>query len=95
MIARVLVYLVLLGIGIGLYYGIDCLPPAWKDWLAGKKTQFVGWAAIVLPEAIDILAQVQSFGLFDYAPGPWQKVIMQGIGVLTLVCRLRTRIEAV
>jgi hypothetical protein len=37
--------------------------------------------------------QVQALGLIDYAPGPYQKVITQILGVLVLVCRLRTARE--
>jgi hypothetical protein len=90
---RFLIY-VLLAVGaLALYYGLDRLPPSWRAWLAGKKTKLVALGAIVAPELIDIVTQVQALDLIEYAPGPYQKVITQALGVLVLVCRLRTTRE--
>lgn len=94
MLTRIVVYIVLAAIGIAVYFGIDYLPESWREWLTGKKTKIIAWGAIILPEAVDILTQVQALGLFDYAPGPWSKVITQAIGVLVLVSRLRTTKES-
>jgi hypothetical protein len=91
--SRLLIYGLLIAAALALYYGLEYLPAAWRDWLAGKKTKLVAWGAIVVPEMIDILTQVQALGLIDYAPGPYQKVITQILGVLVLVCRLRTARE--
>jgi hypothetical protein len=93
MATRVAIYLVLVLAAVGLYYGLDYLPKSWRAWLAGKKTKLVGWAVIVGPELLDIATQIQGLGLIDYAPGPTQKIITQVIGVLVLVCRLRTARE--
>ena len=93
MLTRIVVYLVLAAIGVGIYYGIDYLQESWREWLAGKKTKVLAWSVIILPEAVDILTQVQALGIFDYAPGQYQKFFTQGIGILVLVCRLRTTKE--
>jgi hypothetical protein len=90
---RILIYVALLCAGVAVYYGIDYLPESWREWLKGKKTQLVGWAAIVLPEVVSIATEVQALGLLDYAPNPVAKVAMQVIGVLALVMRLRTKRE--
>jgi hypothetical protein len=90
---RLWLYPLLIAAAVALYYGIDRLPQAWQDWLRGKKTKLVALAAIVGPELADILTQVQELGLIEYAPGPWQKIITQALGVLMLVCRLRTARE--
>jgi hypothetical protein len=90
---RLVVYALLIGGALALYYGIDYLPESWREWLKGKKTQLVGWAAIVLPEVASIATEVQALGLLDYAPNPVAKVAMQVIGVLALVMRLRTKRE--
>jgi hypothetical protein len=90
---RLIVYALLIAVALALYYGLDHLPAGWREWLAGKKTKLVAWAAIVAPEVIDIATQVQALGLIEYAPGPYQKIITQALGVLVLVCRLRTARE--
>ena len=91
--SRLLIYGLLVAGALALFYGLDRLPASWRAWLAGKKTKLVGIGAIVAPELIDIVTQVQALGLIDYAPGPYQKIITQALGVLVLVCRLRTARE--
>jgi hypothetical protein len=88
--SRLLIYVLLIAGALALYYGLEYLPAAWRAWLAGKKTKLVAWSAILAPEAIDLVTQIQALGLIDYAPGPYQKIITQALGVLVLVCRLRT-----
>ena len=88
--SRLLIYVLLIAGALALYYGLERLPPAWRHWLAGKKTKLVAWSAIIAPEALDLIMQIEALGLLDYAPGPYQKVITQALGVLVLVCRLRT-----
>jgi hypothetical protein len=88
---RLLIYVLLAAGALALYYGLDRLPESWRAWLAGKKTKLVALSAIVAPELVDIVTQVQALGLIEYAPGPYQKVLTQALGVL--VCRLRTARE--
>lgn len=90
---RVLLYFILLMVGIGVYYGIDYLPESWRARLVGNKANIVGWSAIILPEAVDILTQIDALGLVDWVPGPYGKIFSQVVGVLTLVARYRTRLE--
>jgi hypothetical protein len=92
-ITRLLIYTALAAVGAALYFGVDYLPESWRAWLKGKKTHIVGIVALVGPEIADILTQVQELGLLEYAPGPWQKIITQGLGVMVLVARLRTNRE--
>ncbi len=94
MLRVTLIYLALAALGFGVYYGIDYLPDSWKAWLSGKKTKLLSWVAIIGPEVFDQLTQIQGLGLFDYTPGEWPKRIMQAIGVLGLVCRMRTALES-
>jgi hypothetical protein len=90
---RLFIYVLLAAGALALYYGLDRLPESWRAWLAGKKTKLVALSAIVAPELVDIVTQVHALGLIEYAPGPYQKVLTQALGMLVLVCRLRTARE--
>jgi hypothetical protein len=94
---RILFWVALIALGVALYHGIDRLPASWQDWLQGKKTKLVAFAAIAGPEALDLVATladawpaIQELGVVEWLPSPAQRILMQAFGVAALVARLRT-----
>ena len=85
-------YVVMVVVGVGLYYGYTRLPAEWRAKVAGWKTN--GTAAILAfaPDAMMILNQIQALSDL-WTPSETVNLVMKGVAVLMVVLRYITSRE--
>jgi len=90
---RIYFYAALFAAAAVLIFGVCRLPRPWRDALRGKKTYIVGLAGLILPEAVQILQELQALSIHEYLGPQWSVRFAQTVGVLAIAARYLAKIE--